>query len=79
MSRLSRKKWEIKDFGPKYTKGLFGMLDASIKQGYRITDDEYDFICGEASDEELDLFLEEKKSFNQKRLVIQLLHKYIQY
>lgn len=79
MGRLSRKKWNNKDFGSNNTSGVFGLLDVSIKENFRITDTEYDYICGNATDEELELLIENELNFSQKRDIINLLCKYIKY
>ncbi len=79
MSRINRKNWNADDFGDKNTKGLFGIIDVAMKENFRITDNEYDNFCGNASDEELDLFLSENYSFTEKRKIIEILNKYIKY
>jgi hypothetical protein len=67
------------DFGHRNTKGIFGLMDVAMKENLRITDDEYDFIAGEMSDEEMDSVLEDKPTFAQRRKIIETLNKYIEY
>lgn len=79
MSRINRRAWTMAEFGNRNTKGLFGLMDVAMKENLRITDDEYDFIAGEMSDEEMDNVLEEKPTFAQRRRIIEILNKYITY
>ena len=79
MSRISRRTWTMADFGNRNTKGLFGMIDVAMKGNLRITDDEYDHIAGEMTDEEMDSVMEEHPTFAQRRKIIEVLNKYIQY
>ncbi len=79
MSRINRRAWTMVEFGNRNAKGLFGMMDVAIKENLRITDDEYDFIAGEMTDEEMDNVLEEKPTFAQRRRIIEILNKYIGY
>ena len=78
MSRIKRRKWSSKDFGILNKGGVFDLFDNTIKSTYRITDDEYDFLCVALSDEEFDIFLENKNlNFSHGRKVITLLNKYL--
>ena len=79
MSRINRRKWSDSDFGDKNTKGIFGLVDMTVKSNFRITDDEYDHICDIANDEELDLIVTEKPTFPQRRKMIEFLNKNINY
>lgn len=79
MSRINRRAWTMAEFGNRNTKGLFGLMDVAMKENLRITDDEYDFIAGEMTDEEMDNVLEEKPTFAQRRRIIEILNKYITY
>ena len=79
MSRINRRKWTMNDFGDKTTHGLFGLIDDMMKSNFRITDDEYDFLCETLNDTELGLFATEKTTFSEKRKVIEILNKHIKY
>lgn len=61
--------------------GLTDAFDDVIKAAYNITDDEYDFIAGEASDEELDLFLDgldgAKTTFSIRKQALEVRNKYL--
>lgn len=74
MSRIERRKWEQE---PSKQKGLFGMFDDVIMEAYRLNNDEFDHLCENMTDEELDLFTTEKPSFSEKRQMITLLNKYL--
>lgn len=67
------------EFGDRNTKGFFGLLDVAVKENLRITDDEYDFISGEMTEDEADFLLEEKPTFAQRRKIIETLNKYVEY
>ena len=41
----------------KGSGGMTDIFDDAVKQLFNITDDEYDFICENATDDDLDLFL----------------------
>lgn len=79
MSRLDRKHWVGNDMGIKSKGGMFDLIDNHIKTLYRINDDEYDYLCEIMSDEEMDIFVTETPTFSDKRKMIQLLNKHINY
>lgn len=79
MSRINRKKWQGDAFGILSRGGMFDLFDNMIKLSYRITDDEYDSFIEVATDEEMDLFVTDKPTFAQKREMIRLLNKHIDY
>ncbi len=68
MSRFDRKKNSIKYGGG----GLNGFIDDSIKSTWFITDDEYDYICENATDDEINYFLLFEHSFSdiKKSMII---------
>jgi hypothetical protein len=59
------------------------LVDDMIKQAYNITDDEYDFIAGETSDEDLNVFLDglgdfkSPSTFGEKRRALEVRNKYL--
>lgn len=79
MSRINRRTWTMAEFGDRNNQGVFGMIDIAVKENLRITDDEYDFISEEMTDEEMGNALEEKPTFAQRRRIIEILNKYIKY
>jgi hypothetical protein len=67
----------------KGSGGMGDLVDNMIKQAYNITDDEYDFIAGETSDEDLNIFLDglgdfkTTSTFTEKRRALEVRNKYI--
>ena len=62
--------------------GIFDLMDNVVKAGFNITDDQFDFICEEATDEELDaltevLFDNSMATFSQRRKSIEIRNKYV--
>jgi hypothetical protein len=59
------------------------LIDDMIKSAYNITDDEYDFIAGETSDEDLNVFLDglgdfkSPSTFGEKRRALEVRNKYL--
>lgn len=79
MGRLTRKKWNLEKFGDDNSPGIFGLFDSNIKAILRITDDEYDLIAETASDEDIDVIVNMNPTFFQKRQLIEILNKYVNY
>ena len=66
----------------KSSGGIFDLMDNVVKSGFNITDEQYDFICEEATDEELDkfssiLFDNKGATFAEKRQALMIRNKYI--
>jgi hypothetical protein len=59
-------------------RGLHDLFDNLIKSLYNITDEEYDFIAGCSTDEEIDVFVsalgndERPSTFRERRLALEL-------
>jgi hypothetical protein len=79
MGRIDRKGWLNKDMGIKSKGGMFDMFDNHIKVVYRINDEEFDYLCEVMSDDETDIFVNERPTFSDKRKMIELLNKHIRY
>ncbi len=79
MSRIDRKHWLNKDMGIKSKGGLLDVFDNQIKAAYRINDDEFDYLCEVMDDEESNIFVTENPTFAEKRKMIELLNKHIDY
>lgn len=77
MGRIDRRKRSIKELKLVKQGGLFDALDNEIKQVFRIDDEQFDYLCEEATDDELALITEEKLTFAQKRELITILNKYV--
>lgn len=67
----------------KGSGGLTDIFDDVVKAAFNITDEEYDFICENATDEDLDTFvtalggLEIKSSFTDRRKGLIIRNKYL--
>jgi hypothetical protein len=67
----------------KGSGGLGDLIDDMIKQSYNITDEEYDYIAGESSNEDLDIFLnglgglDTPSTFGDKRRALEVRDKYL--
>lgn len=79
MSRINRNKWTAKDIGYIHAGGINNLFDNMIKVIFRVTDEEYDLLCQKMTDEEMNLLLVEDLTFAEKRQVINILNKYIDY
>lgn len=77
MGRIDRHKRSIKELKLVKQGGLFDALDNEIKQIFRIDDEQFDYLCEKATDDELALITEEKLTFTQKRELITILNKYV--
>lgn len=80
MGRIERKdKMTYGNIGYKQSGGVFDLFDNQIKTAYRINDAEYDHLCEVMTDDESEIFITENPTFAQKRQMIQLLNKHINY
>jgi hypothetical protein len=67
----------------KGSGGMTDIFDDAVKQLFNITDDEYDFICENATDDDLDLFLgglgglDRESTFTEKRNALEVRNKYL--
>lgn len=75
MSRLLRRYRTNKECGIKTSGGLTDLFDNLIKSTWRLTDEEFDNILKKMTDEEMDLFLTEKPTFEEKRKMIILVER----
>ncbi len=64
--------------------GFNDIFDDVFKSAYDITDDEYDFIAGESTNEELDIIVEalghmngKKAKFSVRRKALEIRNKYL--
>ena len=77
MSRLGRRNRTGEDLGLLDSGGMLDVIDNTVKSAFRINDKEYDFIADKLTNEEMELFLNENKSFSEKRKTLVLLEKYL--
>jgi predicted house-cleaning noncanonical NTP pyrophosphatase (MazG superfamily) len=75
MSRLLRRYRTNKECRIKTSGGLTDLFDNLIKSTWRLTDEEFDNILEKMTDEEMDLFLTEKPTFEEKRKMIILVER----
>lgn len=59
------------------------LFDHSFMTAFKLNDDQYDFICENATDEELDLLCgpgnnDDSYTFSQKKEIVQIIKKYKQ-
>ena len=73
MSRLSRKNRQLDLNGG----GLLDLMDNYIKKLWRIDDIELDRIFSKMSDEDLEFFIQDGYTFQEKRKLVLLIEKYI--
>jgi len=73
MSRLSRKNRQLELNGG----GLLDLMDNYIKKLWRIDDLELDRIFSKMSDEDLEFFIQDGYTFEEKRKLVLLIEKYI--
>ena len=75
MSRISRK--NRKDILIAVRGGLSDIMDNVMKEVWRINDYEYDYICDNATDEELSIITNDKPTFTEARQAITIVDKYV--
>jgi hypothetical protein len=63
--------------------GILDLFDNAIKAAFNITDEEYDYICEHATEEEIDHFvsalggMDTPSTFTQRRLALEVRNKYL--
>lgn len=77
MSRLSRRNRTEEDLGLLNSGGMLDVIDNAVKAAFRINDKEYDFLADKLTNEEMELFLNENRSFSEKRKTLMMLEKYL--
>lgn len=53
------------------------IFDNHVKSAYNLTDQEYDYICENATDEELDVLVTSTPTFAIRRKMIEIRNKYL--
>lgn len=77
MSRLSRKNRTPEDLGIKFSGGLIDLFDNAIKEMFRITDDEFDYLAEHISEDDMNVVFKENPSFTEKRQCLLIVEKYL--
>ena len=79
MYRLLRRNYTDHDCGILYKGGILDAVDNAFKATYRINDKEYDYICDNANDDELEiLVLDENSKYSEIKQALRIVDKYIQ-
>ena len=73
-SRLSRKKDSIIR---KSCNGLGEVFDLTRMDHYRLTEDEYDFLIEQLTDEDMDLIVSYELTFSEKKKLLNVLKNYL--
>lgn len=77
LSRAGRRNRTCEDLGIKNKGGMLDLFDNAIKEIYRITDDEYDYIAENLTDGEMTLFVAEKLTFGEKKQCLSIVEKHL--
>lgn len=56
---------------------MFDLFDNAIKEVYRITDDEYDYLAENLTDGEMSYFVSEKLSFGEKKECLRIVQNHL--
>lgn len=77
VSRCKRKFRPYEDLKIKSSGGMFDLFDNAIKEVYRITDDEYDYLAENLTDGEMSYFVSEKLSFGEKKECLRIVQNHL--
>lgn len=77
VSRCKRKFRPYEDLKIKSSGGMLDLFDNAIKEVYRVTDDEYDYLAENLSDGELSYFVAEELSFNEKKECLRIVQNHL--
>lgn len=75
--RCKRKLRPFEDLKIKSCGGMLDLFDNVIKEVYRITDDEYNYLAENLSDNELSYFSADKLSFEDKKECLKIVQKHL--
>jgi hypothetical protein len=77
VSRCKRKFRSYEDLKIKSSGDMLDLFDNAIKEIYRITDDEYDYLADNMNNYEISLFVKENPSFAEKKTLLVIMEKYL--
>lgn len=77
VSRCKRKFRPYEDLKIKSSGGMLDLFDNAIKEVYRITDNEYDYLAENLTDAEISYFVAEKFSFGEKKECLRIVQKHL--
>ena len=77
VSRCKRKFRPYEELKIKSSGSMLDLIDNVIKEVYRITDDEYDYLAENLSDVEMSYFVAEKLSFSEKKECLRIVQNHL--
>ncbi|MDX2128703.1 MAG: hypothetical protein SFU91_06665 [Chloroherpetonaceae bacterium] len=77
ISRCKRRNRTWDELGLKTIGGIPDLIDNAIKQVFRITDQEYDYLAKNLNDVEMSYFVNETLSFREKKECLKILEKHL--
>ena len=77
VSRCKRKFRPYEDLKIKSSGGMLDLFDNAIKEVYKITDDEYDYLAENLTDGEMSYFVSEKLSFGEKKQCLRIVENHL--
>lgn len=77
ISRCKRKSRDFIELKIKSSGDMFDLFDNVMKENFRINDDEYDYLCENMSDAEMDIITKEEMSYQQKRECLKIFEKHL--
>lgn len=77
ISRCKRKSRDFVELKIKSSGGMFDLFDNVMKENFRINDDEYDYLCENMNDDEMDIITKEYLSYKDKRECLRIIEKYL--
>lgn len=79
MSRLKRKQRPLEVLGLKNSGNILDLFDNDFKQLFYLTDEEYDLIAEQCSEEELEILaLPGKVTYSDMKKALNIIDKYIE-
>ena len=77
VSRCKRKFRPYEELKIKSSGSILDLIDNAMKEVYRITDDEYDYLAENLSDVEMPYFVAEKLSFSEKKECLRIVQNHL--
>jgi hypothetical protein len=63
--------------GKKKGINILDLFDDHIKSSFNLSDDEYNHLCDVMTDEEVEIMMNDKPTFSERRKMISIRNKYI--
>ena len=77
VSRCKRKFRPYEDLKIKSSGGMLDLFDNAIKEVYRITDNEFDYLAENLTDGEISYFVAGKLSFGEKKECLRIVQNHL--